>query len=286
MLLSAQRLPVLEVAKRAGVSRPTVWRWKRRYAEEGVEGLLRDKTRPPGIAATSQRKVHEVVALTLKAPPGGVTHWTGRAMARASSLSLRTIQRVWADHKLQPHRVRTFKRSTDPSFAANSTMSSGSISIRRAMRWWSPSTRKARSRRSTAPSPACRSSAANARPCPSLATPPPCGRRNLWLASPTTTNATACPGLDPGGPPRSLPPSIQSRARSSPDQVRGHDASHAIGIRSSSASSPRSNAPCQPKRSSTPSSTMTPRTSIPRSRRGWPTIHAGRCTSHQPRAPG
>jgi transposase len=118
VLLSAERLPVLEVAKRAGVSRPMVWRWQRRYAEEGVEGLLRDKTRPPGIAATSQDKVHKVVALTLKTPPGGVTHWTGRAMAKASGLSLRTIQRIWADHKLQPHRVRTFKRSTDPDFAA------------------------------------------------------------------------------------------------------------------------------------------------------------------------
>ena len=62
VLLSAERLPVLEVAKRSGVSRPMVWRWQRRYAEEGVEGLLRDKTRPPGIAPTSQGKVHEVVA--------------------------------------------------------------------------------------------------------------------------------------------------------------------------------------------------------------------------------
>ncbi len=39
-------------------------------------------------------------------------------MAKASGLSLRTIQQIWADHKLQPHRVRTFKRSTDPDFAA------------------------------------------------------------------------------------------------------------------------------------------------------------------------
>ncbi|WP_158809345.1 IS630 family transposase [Beijerinckia sp. L45] len=118
VLLSAQPLPVLEVAKRVGVSRPMVWRWQRRYAEEGVEGLLRDKTRPPGVAPTSKDKVHAVVALTLKTPPGGVTHRPGRAMAKASGLSLRTIQRIWADHKLQPHRVRTFKRSTNPDFAA------------------------------------------------------------------------------------------------------------------------------------------------------------------------
>ena len=48
VFLSAERLPVLEVARRAGVSRPAVWRWQQRYGEEGVDGLLRDKTRPPG----------------------------------------------------------------------------------------------------------------------------------------------------------------------------------------------------------------------------------------------
>jgi hypothetical protein len=48
VLQSADRLPVLEVAGRAGVSRPTVWRWQQHYTEEGMDGLLRDKTRPPG----------------------------------------------------------------------------------------------------------------------------------------------------------------------------------------------------------------------------------------------
>src|SRR5262249_55404968 len=48
ILFSADRLPVLQVARRTGTSRPAVWRWQKRYAEAGVEGLLRDKTRPPG----------------------------------------------------------------------------------------------------------------------------------------------------------------------------------------------------------------------------------------------
>src|SRR3954467_7142752 len=112
ILLSADRLPVLEVAKRVEVSRPMVWRWQQRFAEEGVEGLLRDKTRPPGIPPVPQAKVHAVVERTLREPPGAVTHWTGRAMAKAMGLSLRTIQRIWAAHNLQPHRIRTFKRST------------------------------------------------------------------------------------------------------------------------------------------------------------------------------
>ena len=62
--------------------------------------------------------MHAVVERTLREPPGAVTHWTGRAIAKAMSLSLRTIQRIWAAHKLQPHLIRTFKRSTDPDFAA------------------------------------------------------------------------------------------------------------------------------------------------------------------------
>jgi hypothetical protein len=81
-----------------GVSRPMVWRWQQRFAEEGIEGLLRDKTRPPGIPPVPQAKVHAVVERTLREPPGAVTHWTGRAMAKAMGLSLRTIQRIWAAH--------------------------------------------------------------------------------------------------------------------------------------------------------------------------------------------
>jgi transposase len=57
------------------------------------------------------------VALTCSEPPGEVTHWTGRAMAGASGLSLTTIQRIWKAHKLAPHRLRSFKRSNDPAFA-------------------------------------------------------------------------------------------------------------------------------------------------------------------------
>ena len=50
-------------------------------------------------------------------PPGEVTHWTGRAVAERVGLALRTIQRIWRAHRVEPHRVRTFKRSNDPAFA-------------------------------------------------------------------------------------------------------------------------------------------------------------------------
>jgi transposase len=117
VLLSAERLPVLAVACRAAVSRPAVWRWQRRYAEEGVEGLLRDKTRPPGKKPLPVATVARVLALTCTEPPGETTHWTGRAMAKAVGISLRAVQRIWEAHRLQPHRIRTFKKSNDPAFA-------------------------------------------------------------------------------------------------------------------------------------------------------------------------
>ena len=118
VLLSADRLDVATVARRAGVSRPAVWRWQRRYAEAGVDGLLREKTRRPGKAPLGDAPVRRVVALTCAEPPGETTCWTGRAMAEAVGVSLRSVQRIWAAHKLQPHRVRTFKRSRDPDFLA------------------------------------------------------------------------------------------------------------------------------------------------------------------------
>ena len=117
VLHSAERVPVLEVARRAGVSRPAVWRWQQRYGEEGVDGLLRDKTRPPGKPPLPPSTVAEVLVLTCSPPPGETTHWTGRAVAVATGISLRTVQRIWQAHRLQPHRVRTFKRSGDPAFA-------------------------------------------------------------------------------------------------------------------------------------------------------------------------
>ena len=85
---------------------------------EGVAGLLRDKTRKPGLPPLPPALVDRVVELTLADPPGEATHWTGRAMAAATGISLRSVQRIGAAHGLEPHRVRRFKLSTDPAFAA------------------------------------------------------------------------------------------------------------------------------------------------------------------------
>jgi transposase len=78
---SADRHSAQRVAQSIGVSRPTVWRWQQRFAESGVEGLLRDKTRKPGKAPLAAGTTARVVALACSDPPHQATHWTGRAMA-------------------------------------------------------------------------------------------------------------------------------------------------------------------------------------------------------------
>jgi transposase len=115
VLASADRHLAQRVAHSIGVSRPTVWRWQQRFAESGVEGLLRDKTRKPGKAPIAAEIPARVVALTCTAPPHQATHWTGRAMAKAIGISVGSVQRIWRAHKLQPHRLRTCARATPVS---------------------------------------------------------------------------------------------------------------------------------------------------------------------------
>src|SRR3979411_2423153 len=83
---------------------------------EGVEGLVRDKTRKPGKPPLPPNTVQRVVDLALGPPPGESTHWTGRELAKAAGVSLRSVQRILEAHHLAPHRIRTFKLSKDPEF--------------------------------------------------------------------------------------------------------------------------------------------------------------------------
>jgi transposase len=86
--------------------------------EAGVDGLLHDKTRKPGKAPIPEPIVGQLIARTLGPPPGETTHWTSRAMAAAMGLAVSTVQNIWHVHGLAPHRLRVFKPSRDPQFAA------------------------------------------------------------------------------------------------------------------------------------------------------------------------
>ena len=118
VLATADGVGTVEIMRTARVSKTAVWRWQARFMHEGVEGLLRDKTRPPGTPRLPPDAAERVVALTLSDPPGETTHWTGRLMAKVAGVGLTSVQRIWKAHGLAPHRIRAFKLSNDPKFAA------------------------------------------------------------------------------------------------------------------------------------------------------------------------
>ena len=116
ILLSHAGCGTAGIMRRTGKAKTCVWRWQERFMREGVEGLLRDKTRPSRKPSLSQETMLRVIELTLGPPPGEATHWTSPAMAKAAGISVSSVQRIWRSHGLQPHRVRQFKLSKDPKF--------------------------------------------------------------------------------------------------------------------------------------------------------------------------
>src|SRR5512144_3121240 len=82
------------VAQQRGVSRPTVQRWRRRFAERGLDGLL-DEPRPGAPRRISDAAIEYVLALTLETTPEGATHWSTRGMAKRVGLSQTAISRIW-----------------------------------------------------------------------------------------------------------------------------------------------------------------------------------------------
>jgi transposase len=104
-----------EVADRLRIGRDTVGRWRRRFIAQGVDGLL-DEPRPGAPRKIGDASVERVVTLTLESKPRDATHWSTRSMAQRTGLSQSAIVRIWRAFGLQPHRVETFKLSTDPLF--------------------------------------------------------------------------------------------------------------------------------------------------------------------------
>ncbi len=116
MLASADGESVKAIARLTGKSKPCVWRWQKRFAEEGVDGLLRDKTRPPGRKPLPQKVKLKVLKMTATVTPPNATHWSVRTMAKAVGISHTSVQRIWSEAGLKPHLVKQFKISNDPLF--------------------------------------------------------------------------------------------------------------------------------------------------------------------------
>jgi transposase len=105
-----------QLARRLGVTVPTVRKWRSRFACDRVDGLV-DEPRPGKPRTVSDQRVEEIIVKTLEsAPPDGGTHWSTRQMATVARVSQSTVSRVWRAFGLQPHRVEHWKLSKDPLF--------------------------------------------------------------------------------------------------------------------------------------------------------------------------
>lgn len=115
-LMSADGIATGEIMRQLGTSTPTVTRWRNRYETAGIAGLLKDRSRPGRKKRIGENRVREVVEKTLQQKPLQATHWSTRSLAAAVGLSPATVQRIWKEHGLKPHLVRSFKLSRDPRF--------------------------------------------------------------------------------------------------------------------------------------------------------------------------
>jgi len=105
------------LARDLSTSLPTVLSWRKRYEREGLAGLFTDRPRSGRPKQISEKREAAIVEATIKTIPRDATHWSVRTMAASQKVSSATVQRIWKKHKLQPHRLESFKFSNDPEFA-------------------------------------------------------------------------------------------------------------------------------------------------------------------------
>src|SRR3972149_7018495 len=105
-----------DIARELGISRPTVQLWRERFLSLRLEGLEKDAPRPGRIPSIPEKKVRAVVDTTLYTKPPNATHWSVRSMAKAQKISRMAVQRIWKQHNLKPHLIKTFKLSRDKHF--------------------------------------------------------------------------------------------------------------------------------------------------------------------------
>jgi len=115
VLAAAGQLTNAEIAELEGVSRPTVTKWRNRFAAKRLEGLM-DEPRPGRPRTVTDEQVERVVITTLETKPKNATHWSTRSMAKEAGVTADAVLRIWHAFGLQPHRQETWKLSKDPQF--------------------------------------------------------------------------------------------------------------------------------------------------------------------------
>jgi transposase len=115
VLACGEGLSNVEAGRRLGVHAATVGKWRGRFAKRRLEGLV-DEPRPGAPRTITDEQVEQVITKTLEETPAGATHWSTRAMARATGMSQTAISRIWRAFGLKPHLDEAWKLSTDPQF--------------------------------------------------------------------------------------------------------------------------------------------------------------------------
>ena len=115
VLAAAEGLKNTEIADRLGVHRQSVTKWRNRFAEDRLDGLV-DEPRPGRPRTLTDEKVDEVIARTLESSPQDATHWSTRSMAKETGLTQTAVSQIWRAFGLQPHRRDSWKLSKDPLF--------------------------------------------------------------------------------------------------------------------------------------------------------------------------
>jgi transposase len=116
VLLAADGLNNQQIARQLGIDQPQVGRWRQRFAQQGLAGIAKDKSRPGRLKPIPAAQEAAIVRQTLENKPKGASHWSRALMAAAAGVSASTVGRIWARHGLQPHRIKRFKLSTDRHF--------------------------------------------------------------------------------------------------------------------------------------------------------------------------
>jgi transposase len=114
--MTADGLQSKQIARELDISRPTVQLWRQRFLAFRLAGIEQDAPRPGRIPEIPAKKVQAVVEATLHTTPPNATHWSSRSMAKAQGLSDATIRRIWKQHNLKPHLIKSFKVSRDKHF--------------------------------------------------------------------------------------------------------------------------------------------------------------------------
>ncbi len=117
VLLAAAGWQDRQIAAKLKITAAKAARWRNRFLDGGLAALDKDAPRPGRTPIITPAKVQEVIRKTTQEKPSNATHWSTRSMAAVAGLSEKSVRRIWHQHGLKPHLVRTFKLSNDPEFA-------------------------------------------------------------------------------------------------------------------------------------------------------------------------